>query len=35
MRFLGGGFEQFLKPVAFAEKLLDGKHGDKVCLNRP
>ena len=27
MRFLGGGFEQHLKPVTFAEKLLDRKHG--------
>ena len=24
--FLRGGFEQFLKAVAFAEQLLDGKH---------
>jgi hypothetical protein len=26
VRFLGGGLEQFLKAVALAEKLLDGKH---------
>jgi hypothetical protein len=28
--FLGGGFEQTLKTVAFAEELLDGKHARKV-----
>jgi hypothetical protein len=30
MGFMGGGFEQFLKAVALAEELLNGKHAPEV-----
>jgi hypothetical protein len=30
VRFLSGSLQQFLKSIAFAEKLLDGKHALKI-----